>query len=1400
MRLKSPNRFSSLPGRNYGASSRVNTTIDNTVARANSRLEEALNTDGVPFLYWHKSLQGLRCTCQLDATKPPTDGSIIEDAQNNGVAVVDATPHEDPSRPGFFKVRGFDTTPYRYGRAKLSEQETPNPTSITGEEVGTSPTMLVNEYKDKTYDDIADGLLYDDDDDLLLLGDETITCGICFATGFTEGYTLANGKRQCLDASGAYKATLYGGFLDTDAKPFTYNLEAGGYVEWEFELPTYFTRVLNITPRSNLLPNTKVSLEFRFANENAWVYCDIDFLNSRKGIPTKGFIRATAYEATKLTHVELNIQLQDWLKLQMDPLSEGSNPAAFKAAFTTSFDLPPRLVNVAKEGVIYEQKYNMMWKLTDVTDGKTAKQQIFSWKASAREIKPNIEQLYALKIINDPQLPTAQSKLQPYHANATRREDVFSYVSTYGDDRKKAQVSISGVTLTPPNGEYGFEDFAYSVDDVPASLEDNTDWQKLLAKLKANPAIEMVWLEPEWYGNNLNAADCTIKPKTRLGDVDDTNNWNVQVLQRYDVDQVSESLIGTEMVRPLGGTISDGSLIRTIQHLKAAGYKVGLRPKLVMDIPYDSGLPMPFTPPEPETPPDEYYDTGGCLYFGYNAYITYNPHTDWDFGITRFSIGMQFKAANIINGAHLFMIGTDTLRNLGIVLNNGVWTLWVNNVAAISGSAPISNIDSAWHFLSVSRYGDFIYVHVDGVHGGTYEIPGGSVNTGYLCIGNMSQVQTFEASYHGKITNFFLSKGYSVFTFQDSPYDVPTQPMSPFHASLLLNVMSSPASVEDTTGAHTPSGATAFFMSDTPYTGVIPGVPQPSIYTHGSLEFDATKYLTYYTSDDWNIGLADFTVQWWQNKKPNNQYSRVFSLGTWPDAYMACSVENETLFLWGPNSSESISFSISDLVQTNRWVHVRIARSSGVTRFFINGVMKYKHTDSAKDYDIPNGTPLTIGNENAPTSIAAFIGYLADFQWVKGASLSNSDATFALPTEPVQATDETKLLLNVVSEDNAYGDSSVANHSGAETNVTYSPKRPYFFEGEGLQPAYPQASQMLMVGADSFNEFVGTVDYADYEYVEEDGEVVYDGPDEWSYSRFMLHYAKIAEVTRADVFIYGNRLTGLTQTYTGGSETALFDFHPLLLERVKTITALTFAVSYEASMAEYGSYCRNGNSIAFPLDVVWADDAIDFIALSYDGVHTDWRDNAQYNEDYQLSPDIYNQSYLQRSFSEGNGFSYYYEGDNYAERNKTFPWNEDERWRFPQLYKDIAGYMAADSRRLVDDGTEYDLSELEPRSKPVMFTNVSIPSQRLATNLLGQYVTYPATNTLQIGSANNGSDDRLQMAFISAFRQHWSNPANQSYMADESIALISCSFASYGYIGITGPQYANALSLSKILD
>ncbi|MGM0583798.1 MAG: baseplate multidomain protein megatron [Pseudomonadota bacterium] len=157
------------------------------------------------------------------------------------------------------------------------------------------------------------------------------------------------------------------------------------------------------------------------------------------------------------------------------------------------------------------------------------------------------------------------------------------------------------VTLIPSAGEFIHatetvrreEDGATVAENVHARA-DATDLVVALDQLEAAlPNVEAVSLVVAWFGDDLRAGACSIRPCVETASKEtEPQSWRVDGVSRADARRVSFDASG----RPLyGGTPSDEAVVQAIRELKARGKRVTFYPFILMDVPAENDLPNPYS-------------------------------------------------------------------------------------------------------------------------------------------------------------------------------------------------------------------------------------------------------------------------------------------------------------------------------------------------------------------------------------------------------------------------------------------------------------------------------------------------------------------------------------------------------------------------------------------------------------------------------------------------------------------------------------------------------------------------------------------------------------------------------------------------------------------------------------
>ncbi len=168
-------------------------------------------------------------------------------------------------------------------------------------------------------------------------------------------------------------------------------------------------------------------------------------------------------------------------------------------------------------------------------------------------------------------------------------------------DADTAEGLTRAVTLIPASGEFTYATDAIrkgsggaTVAENLNALPDQPDIVVALDRLQAMaPAVESVSLVVAWFGNDLRAGFCKVKPGVEVASKATTPaNWEVDGVSRASAHLVSRDAED----RPVyGGTPADFAVVQAIQEMKARGLRVTFYPFLLMDVPPGNTLPNPYS-------------------------------------------------------------------------------------------------------------------------------------------------------------------------------------------------------------------------------------------------------------------------------------------------------------------------------------------------------------------------------------------------------------------------------------------------------------------------------------------------------------------------------------------------------------------------------------------------------------------------------------------------------------------------------------------------------------------------------------------------------------------------------------------------------------------------------------
>ncbi len=192
-----------------------------------------------------------------------------------------------------------------------------------------------------------------------------------------------------------------------------------------------------------------------------------------------------------------------------------------------------------------------------------------------------------------------------------------------------------------------------------------------------------------------------------------------------------------------------------------------------------------------------------------------------------------------------------------------------------------------------------------------------------------------------------------------------------------------------------------------------------------------------------------------------------------------------------------------------------------------------------------------------------------------------------------------------------------------------------------LAPGLAGSPDRTAVAEAEVEAFFGQAAPADFSAT--DQTVTYAGPEEWSYRRFILHYAHLcAAAGGVDAFCIGSEMRGLTQIRGTGDSFPAVEALRALLADVRAILGPGVKLGYAADWSEYFGYHPQDGSgdVYFHLDPLWAEADLDFIGVDNYLPLSDWRDGPDHADAHWGA--IHDLDYLKDNVCGGEYHDWYY--------------------------------------------------------------------------------------------------------------------------------------------------------------
>ena len=311
-----------------------------------------------------------------------------------------------------------------------------------------------------------------------------------------------------------------------------------------------------------------------------------------------------------------------------------------------------------------------------------------------------------------------------------------------------------------------------------------------------------------------------------------------------------------------------------------------------------------------------------------------------------------------------------------------------------------------------------------------------------------------------------------------------------------------------------------------------------------------------------------------------------------------------------------------------------------------------------------------------------------------------------------------------------------------------------------LAPGRPGTPDRTPAADAEVAAFFGTARAADFSL--EGERVVYAGPDEWSYRRFILHYAWLCRAAGGvDAFCIGSEMVALTQIRGAGDAYPAVAAMTRLAAEVRAVLGTEVDLGYAADWSEYfGHHPQDGSGdVRFHLDPLWSHPAIDFVGIDNYMPLSDWRDGSGHADAAWGS--IHDLGYLRSNVAGGEGYDWFYASDEARERQDRTAIADGahgEPWVF--RVKDIRGWWENHHHERVGGVRRTRPTLWAPGSKPVRFTEFGCAAIDRGTNQPNKFLDPKSSESALPHFSSGRRDETIQQQYYRAVISHWSDPAN----------------------------------------
>ncbi|MDA8708535.1 glycoside hydrolase/phage tail family protein, partial [Hellea sp.] len=319
------------------------------------------------------------------------------------------------------------------------------------------------------------------------------------------------------------------------------------------------------------------------------------------------------------------------------------------------------------------------------------------------------------------------------------------------------------------------------------------------------------------------------------------------------------------------------------------------------------------------------------------------------------------------------------------------------------------------------------------------------------------------------------------------------------------------------------------------------------------------------------------------------------------------------------------------------------------------------------------------------------------------------------------------------------------------------------FPWRGRITCYPQSAENTDGIIAQLGSFFGTVQGSDFDI--ENGVPNYTGAEEFSYRRFILHYAKLAKVSGGvDRLAIGSEMVGLTTLRGATNSYPAVQKLVQLAADVKAIVGPQTALTYAADWTEYfGHHPQDASGdVTFHLDPLWSSNRIDAVGIDAYFPLSDWREG-DIDLDAQLADNIYDVSYLKSGMEGGEGYDYFYASEADRDSQIRSPITDgaaNKAWVF--RYKDLRNWWSQPHYNRRGGIEENAPTNWTPESKSIWLMEIGCPAIDKGANQPNVFYDAKSGQSNYPYFSEGSRDDLIQRRYLEAFIDYWSDSSNNN--------------------------------------